>query len=99
MKIPDFIIDKSNGKLEDVLAIARTHPAKKTLEHCFDVLNSVRGDNQVTLYYDWAPLSLAFHIENTKRTSSLSGGIIYHGSGVDPLSVTLDPTDGWQVHT
>jgi hypothetical protein len=62
------------------------------------------------LYPDFAPFSFGFTTERMLPDGSwgapVSGGLIYHGphdghgSGAHPtFAVTLEPCDGWRIHT
>lgn len=104
------IIDKSEGKLDEIKKFAENHPAKETLYRCLHSLNQKIINNPgyfgdvVELYSDWAPYSLSFVYRKEGESGARTvGGLIYHGKvngqGVENLSVTLDPNDGWQIHT
>jgi len=61
------------------------------------------------LYKDWAPLSFGFTMyirKAGKYTRWFNGGLLFHGKhdgfglGSSPtFAVTLNPTDGWSIHT
>jgi hypothetical protein len=61
------------------------------------------------LFRDFAPASFEFVMEKLDKTGAwaywFNGGLIYHGSqegwgSTGPtFSVTLSPSDGWEVHT
>ena len=69
------------------------------------------GRTRCVLYRDFAPLSFAFTMEVRKSPEDeyeywFNGGLIFHGphdnggdGGFPTLSVNLNPTDGWSVHT
>jgi hypothetical protein len=64
-----------------------------------------RGATRCILYHDFAPFSLGFTMYRG-QAPWFNGGLIFHGShdghgsGAFPsLSVCIDPTDGWQIHT
>lgn len=63
MKIPNFIIDKTEGKLDEIKAFAETHPAKASLYKCLNSLNQNVINNpdyfgdHVELYADWAHIA------------------------------------------
>ena len=69
-----------------------------------------RGKTQCTLRRDFAPYSFEFVIERRDADGQYQpwfvGGLIYHGThdnggdGSYPsLAVTLQPVNGWSVHT
>lgn len=105
----DIFIDKSNGKLAEIVAFAKTHLNRASLKHCFNSLERLSNNNPehygsvIELHADWAPMSLAFVYPECREKHKYSGGIIFHGSidnkPVQNLSITLDSSDGWQVHT
>lgn len=72
-----------NGSLEHIGRIQQNYP-----------------NSAAKLYSDFAPLSFGWCAGN------LVGGLIFHGShdgfgdgGFPSLSVSLDNTEGWQLHT
>ncbi len=108
MKMSELIKDYTNGKLDEILQFAWNHPKAESLQKCFTHLEKMCGnrseDTVAELHYDFAPMSLGFTLVNTKTNNvSLSGGLIYHGpvkgQHSETLSVTIEPTDGWQLHT
>jgi hypothetical protein len=65
---------------------------------------------ETNIYPDFAPLSFEFarmeEVPGEPARCSMNGGIIFHGShdgfgsGSAPsFSVTLEPTNGWSIHT
>jgi hypothetical protein len=69
-----------------------------------------RGKTRCLLFKDFAPLSFTFTMERRNQDGAyeywFNGGLIYHGphdkggGGSFPtLSVALEPTHGWLVHT
>lgn len=105
-----YLIDKTEGKLDEIKAFAETHPAKESFYRCLNSLNQKIISNPdhfgdyIELYADWAPYSLNFvHRKKGEFGSRIVGGIIYHGKvdgkQANNLSVTLDPNEGWQIHT
>lgn len=83
------------------------------LERQLETLASYGGDPEryrTVLHPDFAPLSFGFTIERRLADGSwravIGGGLLYHGphdghgSGAHPtLAVTLEPANGWSVHT
>lgn len=69
------------------------------------------GRTRCTLYKDFAPLSFEFVMEvrdspDDEYRRWFNGGLIFHGAhdgfgsgGAPTFSVSLNPTDGWSVHT
>lgn len=83
-----------------------------SLKSRLDYLERYGGDDRtrVRLYRDRAPCSFGFVIEKKDAAGEwrhlFTGGLLYHGahdgfgSGAAPtLAVTLDPTNGWSIHT
>ena len=78
-----------------------------SLQQCFDRLQRF-GDNYcgtVFLGRDFAPYSFSFGIRAAGQMK-LNGGVIFHGAhdnggdGSAPTySVSLEPHDGWSIHT
>ena len=103
----DFFIDNSNGRLKEIITFSLTHPKKNTLDDCFNKLKRMckhRQNTEISLYYDWAPMSLGWSITDiTTGSLKITGGLIYHGS-IDGIrivdsSITIKYTNGWQIHT
>ena len=103
-----MITDKSNGRLAEIKAFATENNLLENFTQTFSRLENYSGKGYtVTLYSDFAPLSMEFSItENDKLI--LYGGFIFHGhhdgygSGSAPtFSVCIDPDDqpGWRIHT
>jgi len=82
------------------------------LKSRLDYLERYGGDDRtrVRLYRDRAPYSFGFVIEKKDTGGEwrhlFTGGLLYHGthdgfgSGAAPtLAVTLEPTNGWSIHT
>jgi len=98
------LIDSTNGKLQLMLKFAEDHSERSSLEQCLKNLQNKAGssaDAKVELYADWAPYSITFvYTCKLEDIKPLVGGIIYHGyTGIDPMSVTLEPSKGWLIHT
>jgi len=101
------LIDETNGKLEEIKIFASTHPNGISLDNCFKSLERMCGDKEdkiVKIYPDWAHMSLGFGLFDTKQQKfGVVGGIIYHGTidgkQVKNLSVSIELTNGWQIHT
>jgi hypothetical protein len=110
-----MIVDRTDGHLEGVKSAAKKMGKLEQLEKELGYLgNYAQHDGRETrclLYKDFAPLSFAFTMEvrspeNPEWARWFNGGLIFHGevdgygSGKAPTySVTLNPTDGWSVHT
>jgi len=103
-----MIIDKTNGRLDEIKAYAKEHDLMESFNKTFARLEnySVKGCD-VSLYSDFAPLSLEFSI-NDQGQFVLNGGFIFHGKhdgfgngGAPTFSVSLstDEKTGWSIHT
>ena len=103
-----MIIDNSNGRLAEIKAFAKEHDLEESFIETFSRLENYSDKGYtVTLYSDFAPLSMEFSItENNKLI--LYGGLIFHGShdgfgngGAPTFSVSLstDKEVGWSIHT
>lgn len=102
--------DRTNGKLQSIKAFAAETGREEQLQQKLDYLaNYGAQETKCVLFQDFAPQSLFFNMQKKKDGEWVhwfSGGLIFHGShdgfgsGAAPtLSVCLNPTDGWQVHT
>ena len=102
-----MVIDKTNGKLKEALKYAEK--IKNTsLKERLERLEKIDENQETTteIYNDFAPLSFEFHRRDKEGKVITVGGIIFHGShdgfgsGSSPtFSVSLEPTDGWSIHT
>ena len=103
-----MIIDKTNGRLNEIRAFAKEHQLMESFNETFLRLEnySVKGYD-VNLYSDFAPLSLEFLITDKGRFV-LNGGFIFHGKhdgygngGAPTFSVSIgnDRVTGWSIHT
>lgn len=103
-----MILDKTNGRLAEIKAFATEHDLLENFNNTFSRLESYSAKGYiVTLFSDFAPLSMEFSITDNGR-QILYGGFIYHsqddhfGNGGAPtFSVCIDPDDktGWRIHT
>ena len=99
--------DNTDGKLAEMNKFALTHPNGETLAKCLErlaVIATNKNSAEVILYNDWAKMSLGWTmIDRQTDFPVLTGGLIFHGSIDDQKvhngSVTMDSTDGWQLHT
>lgn len=74
-----MIIDKSDGRLDEIKAFAKDHDLMESFTETFARLETYSGKGyEVSLYTDFAPLSLEFVIYEEERFV-LNGGIIFHG--------------------
>jgi len=102
-----MIIDNSNGRLGEIKAYAKEHDLMKSFNETFSRLeNYSEKGYEVTLYSDFAPLSLEFVIKQEERFV-LNGGFIFHGKhdgfgngGAPTFSVSLsaEKITGWSIH-
>jgi hypothetical protein len=103
-----MIIDKSNGRLNEIKAFTKEKNLLENFNNTFSRLENYSGKGYtVTLYSDFAPYSLYFEITLNEKFI-LNGGFIFHGShdgfgngGAPTFSVCIDPEDkpGWSIHT
>jgi hypothetical protein len=101
-----IMIDKTGGLLDKIKKHADSSGLADNLKECLCKLERHgRGGCTVTLYPDFALLSLYFEVKKQGRLV-LNGGMIYHGShdsggnGSSPtFSVSLTTTTGWAIHT
>ena len=103
-----MIIDRTNGKLDQIKSFAKENNMLENFNDTFSSFEtySDRGYT-ITLYSDFAPNSLYFEITMNEKFI-LNGDFIYHsahdgyGSGDAPtFSVNIDPDKkpGWSIHT
>ncbi len=103
-----MIIDNSNGRLAEIKAFAKEHDLLESFHRtCSRLEEYIAKGYTVTLYSDFAPLSMEFsNMENDKLI--LCGGFIFHGphdgygSGAAPtfsVSLSTDKKAGWSIHT
>ena len=103
-----MITDKSNGRLDQIKSYATEHDLLENFNQTFSRSESYANKGyDVTLYSDFAPLSMEFSIYDTERMI-LYGGFIFHGShdgfgngGTPTFSVCIDQDNkpGWRIHT
>jgi len=102
--------DATNGKLSEIRAFAEKVGKAAQLKEKLDYLGNYSDrETKCVLYRDFAPHSLSFTMEEKVEGDWrpwFNGGLIFHGnhdgfgSGEAPtLSVCVNPTDGWSVHT
>ena len=103
-----MIIDNSYGRLDEIRIYAKEHDLMESFNNTFSSLETYSAKGYlVTLYNDFAPLSMEFSIKENDRLI-LYGGLIYHGphdgygSGGAPtfsVSLSTDKKAGWSIHT
>jgi len=103
-----MISDLTNGRLAEIQAYAKQHNLEESLHKAFSRLQRYSQQGcSVSLYSDFAPLSLYFEISCDGKFM-LNGGMIFHGphdgygsGGAPTFSVCLerDAVSGWQIHT
>ncbi len=103
-----MIIDNSNGRLDEIRTYAKEHDLMESFNETYSRLENYSAKGyQVTLYSDFAPLSMEFSITNEDKLV-LYGGFIFHGphdgygSGAAPtfsVSLSTDKKAGWSIHT
>ena len=106
-----MLVDKTNGKLDEVKEFAAKVGKSEQLQKELDYLaNYSDRETRCLLFTDFAPQSFQFTMEVKNKDGEweywFNGGLIFHGahdghgSGAAPtFSVTLTPTDGWSIHT
>ena len=103
-----MITDNSNGRLAEIKAFAKENNLEESFNNTFSGLENYSDKGyEVTLYCDFAPLSLEFVIKQEGRFV-LNGGFIFHGKhdgygngGAPTFSVSLlqEKVTGWSIHT
>jgi hypothetical protein len=103
-----MITDKTGGRLDQIRSFAKMNNLLENFNNTFSRLEYYANKGYtVTLYADFAPLSMEFFIYDNDRLI-LYGGFIFHGphdeygnGGAPTFSVCIDPDDkpGWRIHT
>lgn len=103
------MVDMTNGRLDEIKDFASKNGMTESLEKVlkrFDVYENNQQDSVVTLYPDWAFMSLYFEWDSKNGQRIMNGGVIYHGphdnggdGGSPTFSVNLEPHHGWSIHT
>ena len=103
-----MIIDKSNGRLDEIKEFANKNELTESFNNSFKSFeNYSQKGYDVTLASDFAPLSLMFAIYKDGKYIS-NGGFIFHGkhdgfgNGSFPtfsVSLSTDKKAGWSIHT
>ena len=103
-----MIIDKSDGRLDQIRAFAKENDLMESFTETFARLETYSDKGyDVFLFSDFAPLSLEFVIQQAERFV-LNGGFIFHGThdgwgngGPPTFSVSLSTEKkiGWSIHT
>jgi hypothetical protein len=103
-----MITDNSNGRLDEIRTYAKEHNLMESFTETFARLERYSDKGySVTLYRDFAPLSMEFSIKENDRLV-LYGGFIFHGphdgygsGGAPTFSVSLssERNVGWSIHT
>lgn len=103
-----MIIDTSNGRLDEIKAFAKENDLMESFKETFARLETYSAKGyEVSLFCDFAPLSLEFVIKQEGRFV-LNGGFIFHGKhdgfgngGAPTFSVLLssEKQTGWSIHT
>jgi len=100
-----LIKDCTEGKFQEITNfVAENVQYEKSFDQCIDQLARICENNPgyvCELYPDWAPHSMTFliHKEEDMQAQLLHGGLIFHGNPDESLSVTLEPCDGFRIHT
>ena len=103
-----MLIDKSNGRLDEIKTFAKENNLLENFYNTFSRLENYSAKGyQVTLYSDFASLSMEFSITEQDKLI-LYGGFIFHGphdgygnGGAPTFSVSLSTEKemGWSIHT
>ena len=103
-----MIIDNSNGRLAEIKAFASENNLLESFNNTFSSLeNNSAKEYTVSLYSDFAPLSMEFSITENDRLI-VYGGFIFHGphdsygNGSAPtfsVSLSAEKKAGWSIHT
>lgn len=103
-----MIIDKSNGRLEEIKTYADKHGLTDNFQHTFKSFENYSAKGfDVTLAADFAPLSLIFAVTKDAKLI-INGGFIFHGkhdgygNGSAPtfsVSLSMEKEVGWSIHT
>jgi hypothetical protein len=105
--------DCTNGELDKIRKFAKETGQIDQLNRTLSNLarweqgedGNKHPDVETELYTDFAPMSLYF-VRKRNGEFAGNGGVIYHGShdrggdgGAPTFSVSLEPTQGWSIHT
>jgi hypothetical protein len=109
MKDRKFLIIEDQAHFKECYDLAKKLRLKSSLNGCMKSLTNIakNGKGKIHLYKDFAPFSFYWTaIRDEDGHCFFNGGVIYHGShdnggdGSYPtLSVSVSPSQGWQVHT
>ena len=100
------LIDETQGKLDEAFALAKMQNDNSLIE-CIKRLEQtdVNCKTKTTIYTDFAPYSFYF-VRADGEVFRGNGGVIFHGKhdnggdGSAPTySVSINPTNGWSIHT
>jgi hypothetical protein len=103
-----MITDNSNGRFAEIKDFAKENDLMESFNETFARLGNYSDKGyEVSLYSDFAPLSLGFSIVNQGQFD-FNGGFIFHGNhdgfgngGSPTFSVLLstEKKTGWIIHT
>lgn len=87
-------------RYDEAMAHAAT-TKDQSLKECLERLKGweKNRDCEITLYYDSAPLSFYFEMNDPLGKRIMNGGVLYHGNPDRSFAVTIEPAIGWQIHT
>jgi len=103
-----MLINKTENRLLEAIQFARKigklDSLVKNLKYLRDYSDK---ETRCLLFRDWAPYSFSFVVQIRKNGDWVrwfNGGLIFHGydggsGGAPSFAVTLNPTDGWEIHT
>jgi phosphopantetheine adenylyltransferase len=87
------IIDKTNGRFEEIIKFADENQIKDKFINCLDRIEKIQNnsDNEykhIEIYNDFAENSLIFSFIKNDGSNGLTGGIIFHKNNKT-----------WNIHT
>ena len=73
----------------------------KSLQNCIDNLKQkeTKYNCEIILYYDRAPLSFYFEMNDKNGNRVMNGGLLYHGNPDKSFAFQMIPSTGWEIHT
>lgn len=104
---PGIVFDAQNEKLVARIQECLAHDQADSFRENLDRLAGLaRGGSKVRIGLDFAPLSFGFAVIRSDGSAWICGGLIYHGShdrggdgGAPTYAVSLQPSEGWSLHT
>ena len=95
-----MILDKTNGRLDEIKAFATEHDLMESFIDTFQRLENYSNKGyEVSLYSDFAPLSLGFSIANQGRFDGKHDGFGNGGAPTFSVLISTEKKTGWSIHT